>query len=1222
MRISKLLVSGALLFGFSGVHAAVVDGVRQKPVPQKTTFQYGEAFYLYNVGTKQYYCGANDWSTRASVSDEGWQVKIAKFIGEGESEWDGKTVILTDSVLQGSFKGKWLKGWFTTSKDATSSANYLDGGLYTDWNNQVDTLWTINLLENDIVRLGASERNDDYLADSVKVNPSFVGVDQALDNGTNTRLWAFLDPSVATNCVDWYAVSLDEYTANQEAIKVYDVAQELYALLTEAKGKGVDVTAWEAIYVNENATTDELKTAMAEVKTAIQKADETNVDVNNPIDKTNLITNPDYASAANTGWSGTTPAFGYGAAEFYNKTYNAYQKIGEASNGVYALSLNAFYRAGSVAASYENFNNGTNDLAQLYAVAGEDTLTTSIMNIFQDARDSKLGTGTERNEKGADSSEGVAFVPNNMQAASAYFEEGRYKDNIVFFGVDDNQFTIGLSKTTTLDTDWTLFDNWKLTYYGNSPAAFQKWQAQVLADAYDATIIPEGTKMTNGAVDAYNAVKNGLSTPSTKAEVMANIKTLSEAADALKANIAAWAAYNAAVEAAQATIDDPDIAEGDLKTALDDLVYESDDDFEDLTLTTEEVIAKTEKLVAANDNCIKNSIKVGSDVTDKFLVNARYEEGTKGWNGSPTVNGPKDNKCAEKYNTAFDVYQEVKDAPVGVYSISLQGFYRPGDNSVAWPIYKANDFKWTKSTSICVYVNNNSNPLKNIYDEEVKKGELFQTTDLVGPAPFEAEKDEVTQDSVWFVNDMTNAGIAFSNGMYTSTAFGLVAKAGDVLRIGIKGELDNTNQWICWDNFKMVFQGTKADIIKPELEKAIASAKVFLKEDGKTPVSNMSKTAYDELTAALSAGNEAVGGEDGKAMFAALSALYESIESANASIKACEELVELAETMNNLAMSSDCPASEADKTKAIGLYTDIMGGIEETSLTDEQIADYITKVKEMTVTLKIPAGEATDENPQDLTSLIATPGFEDAEGNNSTAGWTGATGSFGNNDTQKAALLYEYYEKTGVDMYQDIVGLPNGTYEVSASAFCRLGGAAADAEAYTANPDTLSNALLYAVSADNEMNAVGIKPISAGALEESIGSGSESDVTINGVSMKVPNDMVSANAYFQIGKYVNTVTVKVTDKTLRIGLRKDTKVGSDWLIIDNFKLTYFGENSEKKPSGDPTGIETIGNNTAKVAKVEYYGVNGVRNATLVKGINIMKTTMADGTVVVNKVMVK
>lgn len=1221
MKISKLLVSGALLLASSGVQATVVDGVRQKPVPEKATFQFGEALYLYNVGAKQYFCGANDWETRASVSDQGWKVKVTKFVEDG-AEWDGKTVILNDSVQNGSYKGKWLKAWFTTAQNEAKDSTWLDGGLYTDFNNQVDTLWTISQLDGNIVRFGASELNPDYEAKRIASLPAFVGVDLVLDGGGNTRLWAFLDNTVATNAIDWYFVTPEAYAANQEAVAVYDVAQALKTQIDVAKSKGIDVAAQVAIYENESATVEELNAAITVVKAAIAAYEESNVDVNNPLDKTaDLLVNADYASGSNTGWSGTAPAFGYGAAEHYNKTYNTYQKVTDAPNGVYAINLQAFYRAGWCGTSYDNYNNNNaNALAKLYAVSANDTVQTSILNAFADARDSRLGVGSEMNEKGStDDASGVAFIPNNMQAASAYFEEGRYAKNTVFFGIDDHEFLVGLMKTSKLDGDWTLFDNWKLTYYGNSAAAYQKWQEQALADAFDASTLAPGTMVTVGAVAAYEAAKAALPVPTCKADVMANIKTVNEAADALRANIAAWAAYKAAYDAASATIADEDVAEGELKEVLGDLQWAAEDDLNALTLTTEEVVAKTNELLAANDNCIKNSIKAGSDVTDKFLVNARYEDGAKGWNGNPTVNGPANNKCAEKYDCAFDVYQEVKDAPVGVYSVSLQGFYRPGSNAVAWPIY-AENMAWTKSTSINVYVNNNTAALKNVYDEQVKKGELFQTTGLVGPAPYEVEIDPVTLDSVWFVNDMTNSGIAFSNGMYTSTAFGLVAKAGDVLRIGIKGERDNASQWVCWDNFKMVFQGFKAEIIAPELVKAVENAKALIVNGA--PAKYMSKTAFEQLKAAITAGESVQGGTDGKEMFNALSALYEAISNAETSSAACEELATAAEKMNTIAVSSDCPASTDTKNEAAALYGEVMEGLEDCTLEDVDVEALATKVSEMIVKLQIPEGTATDESPLDLTALIQTPGFSDENDANSVAGWTGAAGSFGNDDTQKGALLYEYYEKENVDMYQDIVGLPNGTYQVSASAFCRLGSSANDAKAFETNADTLSNALLYAISADNVLNAVGIKPISAGALTEKIGSGAENEVTINGTTMYVPNDMVSSGAYFEIGQFVNTVTVKVTDKKLRIGLRKATKQSADWLIIDNFKLMYFGENSVKDPSGDPTGIDNIGGDAVKVAKVEFFSVNGARNASLVKGINIMKTTMADGRVVVSKIMVK
>ena len=1211
MKISKLLVSGVLLLMAGSAMAAVVDGVRQKPVPEKATFQYGETYFLYNVGSQKYFLGDNDWSTRASVGETGWKVRFSQYVAEEGAVWDGKTVLFEDSVENGNNAKKWLKVWFTTTNDATSGIPYLDGGLYTDYNNQANYYWTILPQADNIYRFAASESNPNYLTDSI---PSlakgqvYVGFDKTREG--DTRLYAFLNDD---NAVDWYFVTLDGYNTNQTALIIYHVAQQLKDQIDLAKAKGVDVNTWTALYENEASTEEQLKTAIDEVKAAIAKAEEGSVDVNNPIDKTSLLTNSSYDNGDNSGWQGDKPGFGYGAAEHYNKTYNSYQKITGAANGVYALSLQAFYRAGWCANSYENFNNKTNDLSKLYAVSGQDTLMTSIMNAFADARESRIGTGSEMNEKGSETDGGEAFIPNNMQAAAAYFEEGRYADNTLFFGIDDNEFMVGLMKTSKLDGDWTLFDNWKLTYYGNSAAAFQKWQKEVLADAFDTSTIPEGTIMTIGTTEAYNAVLTGLQDPTSKEEVLANLKKVNDAADAVKANINAWKALKDANAKAEAVISDADVEEGPLKENLGDLCWGIGEILEELTLTTEEVVAKTEELLAAIDDCVKNSIKVGADVTDKFLVNARYENGSTGWQGKPTVNGPADNKCAEKFNTAFDVYQEVEGAPVGVYTVSLQGFYRPGDNSVAWPIYSQN-MEWPKSTTICVYVNNNTSPLMNIYDERVKKGELYLTSGLVGPAPFEVEMDGGAQDSLWFTNDMTNSGIAFSTDMYKSTAFGLVAKAGDKLRIGIKGEKDNANQWVCWDNFKMVYQGYNADIIAPELEKAIEKASAFIVGD--EPAMPMSKTAFNLLKTAVAAGVAAQAGNDGKDMFDALVLLFDAADKADASIAAFEDLVEKATALYALTQTSEAAASV--KSEAIALYGEVMDGVNETTLEDEDVEALLEKISTLSAQLLVPEN-VSDDNPADFTSLMASPSFEDENGANSAAGWTGATGSFGNNDTQKGALLYEYYEKEKVNMYQDLVGLPNGTYEVSCQAFCRMGSSDNDRAAYEANPDTISNAYLYAVAADVQYSA-GIAPITSGNIPEKFGAGAENEITVNGATAYIPNDMVSTGAYFEAGKYKTSIIVKVTDGKLRVGLRKDTKVSSDWLIVDNFQLFYFGENSNHNASGDAMGIEDI--SSENVAKVEFYNLNGNKLNSAVKGVNIMKLTRKDGSVVVKKVVLK
>lgn len=112
--------------------------------------------------------------------------------------------------------------------------------------------------------------------------------------------------------------------------------------------------------------------------------------------------------------------------------------------------------------------------------------------------------------------------------------------------------------------------------------------------------------------------------------------------------------------------------------------------------------------------------------------------------------------------------------------------------------------------------------------------------------------------------------------------------------------------------------------------------------------------------------------------------------------------------------------------------------------------------------------------------------------------------------------------------------------------------------------------------------------------------------------------MVSAVAYFtDLKAYANEIIVKVTDGTLKIGLKKPVKLENDWVIMDNWTLTYYGENSTKEPTD---GIDNV--NAAEAAKVEIFNINGIKVNRLAKGVNIIKTTSADGRITVKKVYVR
>ena len=116
--IKKLLIMSALCLTVTSAMAEIVDGVRQRPAATwiDTDFQTEEVYYLYNVGARQFFCGANDWSTRASVSPTGYKVKLFD-MGDGTYE-------LTDSVETQS-------AWKSTFSTADGGAIWVDNSTET-----------------------------------------------------------------------------------------------------------------------------------------------------------------------------------------------------------------------------------------------------------------------------------------------------------------------------------------------------------------------------------------------------------------------------------------------------------------------------------------------------------------------------------------------------------------------------------------------------------------------------------------------------------------------------------------------------------------------------------------------------------------------------------------------------------------------------------------------------------------------------------------------------------------------------------------------------------------------------------------------------------------------------------------------------------------------------------------------------------------------------------
>jgi hypothetical protein len=143
--------------------------------------------------------------------------------------------------------------------------------------------------------------------------------------------------------------------------------------------------------------------------------------------------------------------------------------------------------------------------------------------------------------------------------------------------------------------------------------------------------------------------------------------------------------------------------------------------------------------------------------------------------------------------------------------------------------------------------------------------------------------------------------------------------------------------------------------------------------------------------------------------------------------------------------------------------------------------------------------------------------------------------------------------------------------------------------------------------------------LAAKALDEATPDASAKFLTYAGYNSTVENDLTSLlrtlSVTFGVGE----------DGVAKIGFRTngvtpegvDAVSGSGWFKVDNFTLYYQSE-------AVPTGVESVaaGKKLTKVQSVEYYTVDGARVAAPVKGVNVVKARLADGSVVSSKFIQK
>ena len=181
-----------------------------------------------------------------------------------------------------------------------------------------------------------------------------------------------------------------------------------------------------------------------------------------------FVKNADFMQG-NANWQGDNfwnVNTGFKDAEYWNMNFHKYQEITGLPAGRYRVTMYGFYRIGSAENDYALYNSGS------YLQTQNDTLycNTSVGKHY--ILLPPISSGASYTNYGGDSravgqQQGQKYVPNGMESARYWFNQGYYRNTLEFQVGNDGKLTIGMIKDKYLSNDWSCFADLKLEYYGD-----------------------------------------------------------------------------------------------------------------------------------------------------------------------------------------------------------------------------------------------------------------------------------------------------------------------------------------------------------------------------------------------------------------------------------------------------------------------------------------------------------------------------------------------------------------------------------------------------------------------------------------------------------------------------------------------------------------------------------------------------------------------------------
>ena len=173
--------------------------------------------------------------------------------------------------------------------------------------------------------------------------------------------------------------------------------------------------------------------------------------------------------------------------------------------------------------------------AKLYAEANGRQTETDICSVFDNQVTEPLECDGEKSVTDEETGRTYYIPYYNLSAAERYMHELNCYDNKVLAMVDSS-LTIGVKKEKDINSDWSVFDDFTLFYYGDGADAYQAYLDEVLTRRVNTTVIKEGTLFTQYYLNELCKHRDA----STEEEANEALVDIQNAYDNLQTNIELW----------------------------------------------------------------------------------------------------------------------------------------------------------------------------------------------------------------------------------------------------------------------------------------------------------------------------------------------------------------------------------------------------------------------------------------------------------------------------------------------------------------------------------------------------------------------------------------------------------------------------------------------------------------------------------------------------------